>query len=113
MCAEAVGVLLFPNLLVCLSLMQAQYFAQQQYQCWGIEFRGQGTTLPAPPGNLVHLYLSDLFSVVDAWSLKGPLLDHLFPACTSSSSDIFTPDQEITSRRRCNSMPMLLACCLV
>lgn len=40
----------------------AEDFAKHNYQCWGVEFRGQGS-LPAPPGNLVDLYLSDLFAV--------------------------------------------------
>ena len=52
--------------------LQAEDFAKHNYQCWGVEFRGQGS-LPAPPGNLVDLYLSDLFAVVDSLSLRGPL----------------------------------------
>ncbi len=54
--------------------LQAENFAKHNYQCWGVEFRGQGS-LPAPPGNLVDLYLSDLFAVVDSLSLRGPLPD--------------------------------------
>ncbi|DBB06158.1 hypothetical protein WJX82_007631 [Trebouxia sp. C0006] len=50
----------------------AEHFAKHNYQCWGVEFRGQGS-LPAPPGNLVDLYLSDLFAVVDSLSLRGCL----------------------------------------
>ncbi len=56
------------------SRLQAEHFAKHNYQCWGVEFRGQGS-LPAPTGNLVDLYLSDLFAVVDALSLRGPLPD--------------------------------------
>ncbi|DBA82166.1 TPA: hypothetical protein ACH3X1_007153 [Trebouxia sp. C0004] len=57
----------------CYTLL-AEHFAKHDHQCWGVEFRGQGS-LPAPPGNLVDLYLSDLFAVVDALSLQGPLPD--------------------------------------
>ena len=56
------------------SRLQAEHFAKHNYQCWGVEFRGQGS-LPAPPGNLVDLYLSDLFAVVDSLSLRGQLPD--------------------------------------
>ncbi|KAL3157243.1 hypothetical protein ABBQ38_001479 [Trebouxia sp. C0009 RCD-2024] len=48
----------------------AQRIAKGGYQCWGLEFRGQGGAV-APPGNLVELYLSDLNCVTDTLSLRG------------------------------------------
>ncbi|KAL3146229.1 hypothetical protein ABBQ32_002929 [Trebouxia sp. C0010 RCD-2024] len=48
----------------------AQRIAKGGYQCWGLEFRGQGGAV-APPGNLVELYLSDLNCATETLSLRG------------------------------------------
>ena len=52
--------------------MQAKVLAKSGCQCWGLEFRGQGGR-PLPPGNLVELYLIDLFSVIHALKFEGAL----------------------------------------
>ena len=49
---------------------QGQQLAAYGFQCWGIEFRGQGS-LPAPPGCLLQLYLNDVYTIVEALGLQG------------------------------------------
>ena len=49
---------------------QGQQLATYGFQCWGIEFRGQGS-LPAPPGCLLELYLNDVYTIVEALGLQG------------------------------------------
>lgn len=55
---------------ICNLPAQAQRIAKGGYQCWGLEFRGQGGAV-APPGNLVELYLSDLNCATETLSLRG------------------------------------------
>ena len=54
--------------------VQAWQIAKGGYQCWGLEFRGQGGTA-APPGNLVDVYLHDLVCVMATLSLRGTYTD--------------------------------------
>ena len=55
--------------------LQAQQLAtaESEFQCWGVEFRGQGSE-PAPPGSLLDLYYDDLLNVVHTVSLQGVVL---------------------------------------
>ena len=66
--------------------MQAREVAgsEQRYQCWGVEFRGQGS-VRAPAGNLPNNYMLDLLSTVETLSLKGLPQPRQVPAfCTRS-----------------------------
>ena len=62
--------------------LKAKCISQSCYQCWGLEFRGQGS-ISLPQGNLVDLYLQDLLSVIHTLHLKGAACRH---PCISSSS---------------------------
>ena len=52
--------------------MQAREVAgsEQRYQCWGVEFRGQGS-VRAPAGNLLNICMLDLLSIIDFIGFKG------------------------------------------